>query len=199
MCCCTPKLQQHPHETGCGMHSSVAGSFIRSTACFSRLRTVHGITCEKRPLRSNAFLLTEISQTKTFSLPVKEVYLNLKSLFSYDPSNRKRGLSACARARAQRAICAVKRQLSLGKGMISPARSARKSPPPSASRNCRQLGKRAGIQSTRLDSVLALSTPPRKRSRPSDPHESSKVTIFVLRSRIVKERGWSKSCRGKKK
>lgn len=55
---------------------------------------MHNTACEKRSSSFGAFLLTKISQTKKFPRPVKKKYLNIMSLFSYDPANPKSALVA---------------------------------------------------------------------------------------------------------
>lgn len=59
--------------------------------------------------------------------------------------------------------------------MFPPAQAAEKSPALFSPRELRRRGKRASIQLTWLDPGLALRTPPRKKRRPSQPHEGCSV------------------------
>lgn len=87
-----------------------------------KLRSTHSTSCEKHPLSLDAALFIEILQTKTSPLPVKKMYLKKKTLFTYDPVDKKEIFAAFAKAYAQRVVCVVEKPFSLGEGVVSPAR-----------------------------------------------------------------------------
>lgn len=126
---------------------------------FQELRGTHSPACRKHSMSSNAFLRTQISQIKTSSLPLKKVYLNAVSHFFFHPASTKRALAACAKSRAPRLLRAVKRTLSLGKGVVPAVRAAEKNPSPFTPKYSRQLRMRASSRVSWLDFEPALRTP----------------------------------------
>lgn len=72
------------HTRGRTQNSISNGRDLYSYAALilSELRRVHRTACEKHSLSVNAFLRTAASQTRTFSLPVIDIYLDRVNLFS---------------------------------------------------------------------------------------------------------------------
>lgn len=58
--------------------------YLYGAPSLQELRSIHSTACKKHPLSLDAFLLTKISETKTFLLPVSKRCLNTLSLFSHD-------------------------------------------------------------------------------------------------------------------
>lgn len=141
-------------------------------------------------------MLTEALRTKISSLPVKGVYLNRMSIFFYDPADKKRILAACARARPQRVVRAVKKHLSLEEGLIPPAWAVERSPLSSTPRDPCRLRKRARILPTRLDLRLALRTLPYRKGRSIHLHGGYKAMPPVLTSEFTREGRSPRSRRG---
>lgn len=48
--------------------------YLYAPSLLQKLRSIRSTACKKHPLRLDAFLLTETSQTKTSSRPVKKMY-----------------------------------------------------------------------------------------------------------------------------
>lgn len=151
-----------------------------ATSLLQGLRSIHSTACEKYPTSFNAFLLVKIPQTRTSALPVREVYPNKLCLFSYDPGDKRRTLAACVKARSQRAARAVKKPFIPGKEVVSSARAAKKSSPPSSPENSRRLGKHASIGLSWLDLRLARRAFFHKKNRGSHLRAGEKVMTSVV-------------------
>lgn len=78
-------------------------------------KTLHRSVCENHLSTFDGFLLTEIAQTKSASLPVKTMYTYTMSRFSFDVATKKRLLTARAKLRAQRPLRTVTKRTALGK------------------------------------------------------------------------------------
>lgn len=68
---------------------------------------MHSTGCEKHPFGLDYFVLTGIAETKTFSVPVKEINLSTMGLFIYELAKKKEISPAWAKARAQRSASAT--------------------------------------------------------------------------------------------
>lgn len=148
--------------------------------------SIHGTTCEEHTLGFDAVLLTEIAPTKTFSLPVRKMYLNTMSFFSYKPTDGKAALAARVKVHSQRAVRAVKAPYSGRRGSSSSAGSGKEtSSIPTVS--CR-LRKRSSIQLPRFNPELAIRTPPHLKRRASHPHETYNAMTLVLGSGTAREK-----------
>lgn len=127
----------------------------------------------------SGFMLSKTLQPKAFSLSVTKLFLNSKSLLSYDTADMKRTLAARAIVRAQRVTRGVSKQFSLGEEMVFPARAAETTPAHFSPTYFQRLQKRASIQPTRLDLGVALRTLSHMKRRRSCPHKGHRaVTLF---------------------
>lgn len=80
----------------------------------------HRSEYEKHHSTFDAFVLTEPLQIKSFSLLVGKMHLSTTSIFSLDAADKKRLLTAPARARAQRILRAITKQLAFGEKKAIP-------------------------------------------------------------------------------
>lgn len=162
--CCTSKLKQGKIR-GRKRNGTFNGRAIYSYAAsvLQELRSSDNTGCEKHELNFDAYPLSEIPQTKTFSLVMKKMYLNKMRIFLYETACKKMILAARGKARAQCTVRAVKKQFSLEERVAPPARVAGKIPPPFTPRRSRRLGKRASIRLSQLNLQLASKAPPLKK------------------------------------
>lgn len=116
---------------------------------------MHSTACEKHALSFIDFLLTEILQTNTSSLPVKKNCLNTMSRFFYNSADKKKVLAACSKAQAQRVVRAAKKHSGLGEGVFLPAQAAERSLSSFTPKDLCRLEKRSSIEPTRPSSGLA--------------------------------------------
>lgn len=187
MYCCTFEAAA-AHTQGRKQNATLNGKaiYLYGASLLQELRSVASTTCETHPSGFEFFLLTEVSQLTTSSLPVKIPYLRL-SLFFHNTAEMKEALAARVKACAQRVVRAFKTHFSLRKRVVSPARAAEKRPPPSARKDSRRLGKCASTRASPLDLQSFLTAPPHKKETPQIPHDGYKAMSSILGSRKCKK------------
>lgn len=146
----------------------------------------------------NAFLLSEILQTKSFSLPLKKVHLTTMSPFLCNTPKKQKNVPACARAGAQCVVCVAEKRFSLGEWVVPSPRVAKRAPSFSTPTDFGWLRKRTSIRRSRFDPGLALKTLSHRKRCASRSHKVYKMAISVLPSVAKRERDSAKpSRRGK--
>lgn len=147
---------------------------------------MHSTAGKKLSFSFEGFLLIEIPQKRTFSLPVKTCEENVpehsESLLLRPGGQERKTLATRAKVYASRVFCAVKKHFSLKEGLVPFARTAERTFPPPIPTNPRRIGQCASIRPSRFDLGLALITPSPKKRRPSHLHEGEKVMNPFLRS-----------------
>lgn len=102
----TQKRKQNAPLNGRTFYSYVASPL-------QELTSMRSTAFENHPLSLGAFLLSGIPQTETFSLAVKNMYLNTMSFLFYDWVVGTKVLAACAKARAKPAARPARKHFSL--------------------------------------------------------------------------------------
>lgn len=162
--------------------------YLYAAVLVQELRSVQSLARRKYLLSLGNFPLIETSQTKVFSLPVRKTYLSTMRLSSYDPTDKTGALAAGAQGRAQRIIRALKKQFSLGEGVVPSAWAAEKSLRPSTLRDFHRLEKRAGARDIQFEFKPALRMLRTKKDAPASFMKPTKVMTSVLGSGIARER-----------
>lgn len=117
---CTSKPQQHRSEAESKLLPSMVLLSIRMAPLIGKsLKICIALRMKSVSLLFEEFLFTETPQIKSSSLPVKKIYLNRRSLFSFDVADYK-GLSTPRTiASSQRVVQLVTKQFALGEKKAS--------------------------------------------------------------------------------
>lgn len=90
---------------------------------------MHRSACEKNLFTFDEVLLTDVAQTKSFSLPVMKIDPVTMSLFSSDVGDKKELLTARVKTSARRFVRSVAKQFAFQEDQVSPVPVAKRTFP----------------------------------------------------------------------